>query len=102
MGKLLAFWAGLPAPVKVWLKGLEVFVVTGMVSAAFAFPEADFSSRAGIAKFVGIIVTAGGGCVRLYLKQSPVQKVIQEVAASRTVVSPGGTVQDVVSEKITQ
>jgi hypothetical protein len=101
MKKVLAFWAGLPAPVKSWLKGLEVFVLTGVVTAALAFPEADFSSKTGIAKFAGTILAAAGACVRLYLTQSPVQKVIAEVEASRT-VSPAGTVKTTVSETITK
>lgn len=101
MNKVLAFWAGLPAPVKAWLKGLEVFVLSGVVTAAMAFPSADFSSKEGVLKFAGTIVAAAGGCVRLYLIQSPVQKVVAEVQASRT-VSAAGAVKDTVSEKITQ
>lgn len=85
MKTIIAYWQRIPAPVRVWLKGLEVFVLTGVVSALLAAPFADFTTKAGIAKFVGIAVASAGACVRLYLIQSPVQNVIQEtVLASKS------------------
>jgi hypothetical protein len=95
-------WNAIPKPVQTWLKGLEVAILTGTVSALIAFPASDLTTKAGVVKFVGIVAAAAGACVRLYLKQSPIQNVVEEIAASRTVTVDGLAVKDSVSEKITQ
>ena len=88
MKTIISYWQKVPAPVRTWLKGLEVFVLMGVVTSLMAAPFADFTTKGGIAKFAGIVAATAGGCVRLYLIQSPVQNVIQEtVLASK---SPSG------------
>lgn len=84
MTKIIIYWQKLPAPVRTWLKGLEVAVVTGVVTAAATLPFADFSSKAGIAKYAASIAAVAGGCVRLYLTQSPIQTVIQQLELQKT------------------
>ncbi len=85
MKTIIAYWQKVPQPVQKWLKGLEVFVITGVVTSLVSAPFADFTTKGGIAKFAGIVAATAGGCVRLYLIQSPVQNVIQEtVLASKS------------------
>jgi hypothetical protein len=88
--KIIALWNRIPTPVRTWLKGLEVFVLTGTVSALMALPAADFSTTGGIAKFWGIVVAAAGGCVRLYLIQSPVPELIKQTVTASSVTAPSG------------
>jgi len=98
MKTIISYWQKVPAPVRTWLKGLEVFVLMGVVTSLMAAPFADFTTKGGIAKFAGIVAATAGGCVRLYLIQSPVQNVIQEtVLASK---SPSGQ-ETVIAQKTT-
>jgi len=100
MNKLNVFWQKIPPPVKQWLKGLEVAVVTGCISAIVAAPFADFGTKAGITKFALTIVATAGGCVRLYLAQSPIQAVLKESVEVKQ-ETPAGTTT-VSAEKISQ
>lgn len=76
MKKILQLWNRLPPRLQQWLRGLEVFVLTGIVTALLKSPSADFTTRAGLAKYFGEILAVAGSCVRLYLAQSPIQTVL--------------------------
>lgn len=89
MKKLVDMWKNMPPQLKKWIRGLEVAVLTGVVSAIVTSPLANFHSKEGIVKYAaGILVTAGG-CVRLYLTQSPLQNVIKETLINTEVEKDG-------------
>lgn len=76
MNTIKAFWNKIPAPVQKWIKGLEVAVISGLISSLVTIPVADFSTKQGWAQFVAAEVAVMAGCVRLYMAQSPLQNVI--------------------------
>jgi hypothetical protein len=73
---MAAAWNRLPAKVRGWLQGLEVAVAIGTVSAVLALPAADLTTRAGVLKFAATVLGAAGVCVRLYLRKSPLQDLL--------------------------
>ena len=95
---IVAMWNKIPQPVQRWLKGAEVAVVTGVVSALFAAPAADFTTKSGIAKYAATIGAVAAGCLRLYLAQSPIQNVISEVKTSETLKAGAVTLEHSTSE----
>ena len=95
---IVALWNKIPPPVQRWLHGAEVTVVIGVVSAVTAAPMADFSSKAGIAKYIASIGAVAAGCLRLYLAQSPIQNVISEVKTSDTLQAGAVTLEHSTSE----
>lgn len=101
MQPLIALWNKLPPTVRKWLQGLEVAVITGAISAIVTIPAADFSSKAGVAKFIAAFTVTVGGCVRLYLTQSPVQNVVKELVASKEVTADGVTTSESVRAVVT-
>lgn len=88
MKTIIDLWNKIPAKLQTWLKGLEVAVVSGVISALLAAPSADFSTKAGWAKFLATVGAVIGGCVRLYLTQSPLQNVIT-ATEKKSVVTDG-------------
>lgn len=76
MNKISQFWNRIPPPVQKWVKGLEVAVISGLISSLLTIPTADFSTRQGWAKFIAAEAAVMVGCVRLYLAQSPLQNVL--------------------------
>lgn len=93
-------WQQVPPVVKQWLKGLEVAVITGCVTAILSAPFADFTTKEGILKFAATILATAGGCVRLYLTQSPIQSVIKETVTAKQETKD--SVTSVTAEKISQ
>lgn len=85
---LIVLWNKTPTPLQKWLKGLEVTLITGLVSGAIAFPRADFTTRVGVGKFIGEFVGAVVVCVRLYMLKSPLQDVVKEVIVVPTPPAP--------------
>ena len=77
---IYAVWMSIPPKLQGWIKGLEVAILTGAVSAAFAYPVSDFSTKEGIAKFIAVVVAAAGGAMRLYIIQSPFPLSVKTVA----------------------
>lgn len=100
MNKINQLWQQVPPKVKQWLKGLEVAVVTGCVTVILSAPFADFTTKSGIAKFAAAIIATAGGCVRLYLSQSPIQTVIKETVTAKQVTQDSTT--SVTAEKVSQ
>jgi hypothetical protein len=98
MNSVSELWAKVPPTVKAWLKGAEVAILTAVVTAAMAFPAADFTTKARIWKFIGICAASAGGALRLYLSQSPIQSVVSETLA----VKQTATETTVDATKITQ
>ncbi len=77
IAKLVALWNRIPAPWQVWLRGLEVFVLTGAGTAATAaLSGGNFTTRAGIFKYIAAVGGSALVCVRLYLAKSPVQTLL--------------------------
>jgi hypothetical protein len=95
---IVSVWEKVPVPLQRWLKGAEVAVVTGVVMFLATVPFADFTTKAGITKFWVSIGGVAGGCMRLYMAQSPLQNVIKEVTAEKTVQAGGVSVQEKVTE----
>lgn len=77
MDAIKQFWNKIPAPVQKWLKGLEVAVLSGLISSLVAIPVSDFSTKQGWAKFIGAEFAVMAGCVRLYMAQSPFQNALK-------------------------
>lgn len=100
---LIAKWNALPAPLRKWLRGAEVAVITAVVASCVGAPMADFHSKAGIAKFVAGVGATAYGALRLYLAQSPVQQVIAEVqqTSEKTVETPAGTTTETATKTTT-
>lgn len=95
---IVTTWNKIPAPMQRWIKGAEVAVLTGVVTAIVTAPAADFSSKTSITKFAAYIAVAAGGCMRLYMAQSPLQNVIKQVSAEKTVSAGGVSVKQTLSE----
>lgn len=76
--KLQALWIKTPLPVRRWIKGAEVAVVTAVVTAFVGAPAADFTTGEGITKFAAGVAAAAYGGLRLYLAQSPLATVVRE------------------------
>lgn len=77
---LVEGWAEMPPKWKVWIKGAEVTVFSALITALLS-SQADFSTTAGIAKFVSELVTVAYGALRLYLTRSPIPVAAVEVTA---------------------
>lgn len=99
---LLGVWNRIPEKLRTWIKGLEVAIVTGVISGLVTLPTADFSTKAGIAKFAATIATVAGGCLRLYLIQSPIQNVLLQVKTTDTLSTPTGTAEVVKETTVSQ
>lgn len=98
---LLALWSRLSPKQQAWLKGAEKAAFTGLGSAIFAEPFADFHSKEGIAKYVAAISSAVVVSLRLYMAQSPIQNVIFEQKLSSTTKEDGVTKTDAISTTVT-
>ena len=81
---LIAMWGHIPSPVQKWIKGAEVAVVSAVVGGFVLLPVSDLTTKTGVFKFVGGIVSLAYGGLRLYITQSPVQNVIKEVVTEQT------------------
>lgn len=90
---IINLWNKVPPQLQKWLKGLEVAIATGVVSALVAAPSADFRSKAGWASFLGKIALAAATCTRLYMAQSPIQNVLvaSEKTTEKTTSDTGAT-----------
>lgn len=77
MNIIITTWNKIPAPAQKWLQGAEVAVLTGLSAAAVSLlTGADFTTKAGITRFAVEVVGTAGACLRLYMAQSPIQKVM--------------------------
>lgn len=77
--RISVLWQKIPPPAQKWLKGAEVFVLTGGISAIISIPHADLTNWHGIVTFGSKVAAAAGGCLRLYMMQSPWQNVVKQI-----------------------
>jgi hypothetical protein len=101
MNTIKSLWSKIPAGVQKWLKGAEVAIVSGVVSSLVAGPNADFSTKAGWTKFILTEVGVMGGCLRLYMAQSPLQNVLTATETKSEITDGDVTVKTTQTNVVT-